>query len=111
MELDGVYLPAEMIREILDRFANVICRKRICGLRRVSKLFDYLVCCLYKLPILCSTLIADSTVPHSYVCPEYDHWRSKYLLDYSHSLSNESTTTWIPRPWKKSTPFVMDELY
>lgn len=110
MELNGVYLPAEMIKEILDQLKN-ICRKRIHGLRRVSKLFEFLVLCSYGIITVCSVRLYESPILHSYACPEYDHWRSKYLLDYSHSLSNESTTTWIPRPWKKSTPFVMDELY
>lgn len=108
MELDNIFIPAEMIKEILEQLKN-ICRTRIQGFRRVNRLFNYLLH-FSNGPILCSVILFDSTIPHTYACIEYEYWRTKKFLDFSHSISTESNL-WLPRDWKKSTSFVMDELY
>src|SRR5690348_15000104 len=81
MDFNGQWIPAEIVTEILAQLKkdNGVCNRRILGIERVCKLFQYLRACLWEkqgFPEICrgnKYELFKWAENHHFSCPEREH--------------------------------------
>ena len=112
MEILDIFIPSEIVREILLRFLHTICGRRLRAVSRVCKLFYIFFLDIHSgwnldLSTFCKY---DDNNKHHRDCPEKNYWRKSFVIKgIKHILcgiDGSDKIVLIPKMWYKQRPDV-----